>query len=138
MKKMSWTLGFALFAALIIPVVASEPTAFHPDRLSSEIQVAPVPQTRHFMITTVVKRLETGEILWAPKVNALAGVQAAVSSGGDAIKFKATYLVDGTSAKYTVEAEKDGEPLFHYSGTLQLAEPQAARTCIRGSTAPRS
>jgi len=125
MKKRSWTLGSALLATLILPAVASEPTVFHPDRLSFEIQVVPGPQDRHFMITTTVKRLETSEILFAPKVYALAGVRAAVS-GGDAIKFKATYLVDGTSARYTVEAEKDGEPLLSYTGTLELAEPPAA------------
>lgn len=125
MKKTSWTLGFALLAALIIPAVASEPTAFHPDRLSFEIQVVPGPQTRHFMITTIVKQLETGEILFSPRVQALAGVRAAVS-GSDAIKFKATYLVDGTSARYTVEAEKDGELLLSNTGTLELAEPPAA------------
>ena len=125
MKKTAWALGFMLLGALIIPAVASEPTALHPDRLSFEIQVVPGPQARHFMITTLVKRLETGEILFAPKVYALAGVQAAVS-GGDAIKFKATYLVDGTSARYTVEAEKDGEPLLSNTGTLQLAESKAS------------
>jgi hypothetical protein len=126
MKKASWILGLALLAALIIPAVASEPTAIHPDRLSFEIQVVPGPQGRHFMITSTVKRLETGEILFAPRVQALAGVRAAVSGGDDAIKFRATYLVDGTSAKYTVEAEKDGEPLLSNTGTLLLAEPQVA------------
>jgi hypothetical protein len=126
MKKRPWALGFALLATLILPAVASEPTALHPDRLSFEILVVPGPQDRHFMITATVKRLETGEVLFAPKVQALTGVQASVSGGGDAIKFKATYLVDGTSARYTVEAETSGEPLFSNTGTLRLAEPQVA------------
>jgi hypothetical protein len=126
MKKMSWTLGFALLAALVIPAVASEPAVSHPDRLSFEIQVVPGPQARHFMITTVVKRLDTGEVLFAPRVQALAGVNAAVSSDGDAIKYRATYLVDGTSAKYAIEAEMDGQPLWSNTVTIQLAEPGAA------------
>ncbi len=124
MKKTAWIPGFALLAALVVPAAAGDLAAPHPDRLSFEIRVEPGPQARHFLITTVVKRLDTSEVLFAPKVQALAGVLASVS-GGDAIKFKATYLVDGTSARYTVDAEQDGEPLLSNSGTLQLAEPPA-------------
>ncbi len=131
-------LGLALLVALVLPAAAGQTGASHPDRLGFEIQVTPMTpppgrasETRkHYMITTVVKRLETGEVLFAPQVAALSGIRASVSSSGQetSIQFKATFLVDDSSARYTVEATRAGEQLLSSTGAIELRREGADTT----------
>jgi hypothetical protein len=74
------------------------------------------------MITAVIRRLETDEVLFAPKVQALAGTSAAVSGEDESgTRFKASFLVDGSSAKYTVEATRSDQHVLSSSGTIRLS-----------------
>jgi hypothetical protein len=124
-----------LIACLASPAFARPDAARHPERLGFEIRVAPMeippgghPQTRRqYMITSVVRQLETGEALFSPRVAALSGILATVDSGSDSpVRYRATFLVDDTTAKYTVEASQDGEPLFSNTGSIQLSAGAAS------------
>jgi hypothetical protein len=133
--KTLFAVAAILVACLASPVFARSDAANHPERLGFEIQVAPIevppgghPQSRRqYMITSVVRQLGTGEALFSPRVAALSGVRATVDSDGDSpVRYRATFLVDETTAKYTVEASEAGEPLFSSTGSIQLSASASA------------
>lgn len=128
--KTRWTLALGLLAGLAFAASADEVAAVHPDRFRFEIQIERMvvppgghPQVKpQFMITTIVKELETGKVVFAPRVAALSGIRASVQSGDSApsCQWKATYMVDSGSVSYSVEGTRDGEPLYSNTGSIRL------------------
>jgi len=134
MRKPALALGLALLAACVLPVLATQtkevpPAAgAGPDRFGFDVQISPAgtdtPESmrRHYLCAGRVTRLGTGGPIFSPRVYALPGVQAGVSGTHEGIEFKATFLVDGTTARYTIEGKRNGEVVLSNTGTVQLAE----------------
>ena len=124
-------LGLALVALAVIPALADKSAPSHPDRLGFDVRITPMTRpanpaaTPQFMATVVVTRLETGEVIFAPKVQTLSGIPATLSSaGGEGPQWKVHFLIDGSVASYTIEATLDGAPVVSNSGSIQLQNPK--------------
>ena len=128
--KLSVLLAPACLSVLVLPVIGSETAPAHPDRVGFEIAISPVPAPAdghpeakpHYLVTAVVKQLETGQVIFAPRVYALEGVPARVTSDRDGgVRFKASFLIEGPVAKYTLEETRGDEPLASNAGMVQLS-----------------
>ncbi len=121
-------IAFAIVAA-VIPSRANQTPPAHPDRLGVEITVSPVaafsdapPLTKpHFVVTAVIRQLETDEVIFAPKINLLAGTSSSVmGSRPDGTRLKGSFAVDGSSARYTIGVTRGEDQILLTSGTVQL------------------
>ena len=117
-----WALAVGLLVSLAVVVHGNQTVAAHPERLGVKIEVSPGPQRGHFLVTAKVNELETGSVIWAPRVSTLPGILATVKSDDDkaSYKWKATFLVKEATANYTIEGSKNGEPVFSTTGAIQL------------------
>ncbi|MEO8431610.1 MAG: hypothetical protein ABI592_08885 [Acidobacteriota bacterium] len=122
-------IGLVMLSFLAVAASFGQTTAAHPDRLGLEIEVAPMRPAgqghQQYMVTTQVKELETGRLVFAPKVAAMSGTASSVEGGDEksAWHWKASYRVDESTMTYTIEGSKDGEPIFSSTGTIRLVPP---------------
>ena len=122
LMRTRWALAVGLLVSLAVVVHGNQTVAAHPERLGVKIEVSPGPQRGHFLVTAKVNELETGSVIWAPRVSTLPGILATVKSDDDkaSYKWKATFLVKEATANYTIEGSKNGEPVFSTTGAIQL------------------